>query len=39
MKIEFVLSCFYLGHSSVYFDSSDNTSDEENIGDETLQIN
>jgi len=24
-------------HSSVYFDSSDSTSDEENIGDETLQ--
>lgn len=30
---------FDLEHSSVYFDSTENTSDEENFGDETLQIN
>jgi hypothetical protein len=29
---------FFLGPSSVYFDSTDNTSGEENCGDETLQI-
>jgi len=29
---------FDLEHSSVYFDSTENTSDEENLGDETLQM-
>jgi ribosomal protein L28 len=32
------LLIYYLGHSSVYFGSTDNTSDEENLGDETLQM-
>jgi len=39
-KLSFFFLFLILEHSSVYFDSSDNTSDdEENFGDETLQMN